>query len=325
MAVFCVSPGVGVAKTPTRVCQNATRYQLVELPFFPKLITPTGVVAGTNEAGRAVVWRQASGLQPLSVPEGFHYTDPVGFTKSGDAIVNATDIQSKKRRAFFYSKDSMLALTGKQTWAHGIGPSGVIVGEWVLDGSARTDPVYWDQKKRPHSIELCCGGVIKAVNQAGEMIGNAYDDQGRYHAFVWNPSQGKRTLGSTENFSSALAINDAGHILFTADKETYLVRGGRSQLLQLSPKFDNTAQAINNCDFVVGGYGPVFDAYRAFLWTQKGGFQDLNSLVPDGLGWTLKIASAINDRGEIVGQGELNGNDRGFLLIPTVGPTKGME
>jgi probable HAF family extracellular repeat protein len=288
----------------------------VELPFLPKLITASGVVAGTNETRRAVVWRQAGGLESLSVPEGFHYTDPVGFTKSGDVIVNAMDIQSKKRRAFFYSKQSMLALTGNQTWAHASDPSGIIVGEWVLEGSARTEPVYWDQEKRPHSIKMCCGGVITGVNKAGDMIGNAYDNQGRYHAFVWSPSQGQRTLGPIEDFSSALAINAAGHILFTAGKETYLVRDGRSQPLKLSPKLDNSAQAINNCDFVVGGFGPFSDSYRAFLWTEKAGFHDLNSFIPHDLGWTLEIAAAINDRGEIVGQGELHGDDRGFLLIP---------
>jgi len=320
LAIFGLLPGVGVAKTPTRSCENTAQYRLVELPFLPKLITATGVVAGTNETRRAVVWRKASGLESLSVPEGFHYTDPVGFTKSGDLIVNAMDIQSKKRRAFFYSKGSTLALAGNQTWAHAIDSSGIIVGEWVPDGSARTEPVYWDQEKRPHSIKTCCGGVITAVNKAGEMIGNAYDDQGRYHAFAWSPSQGRRTLGPSEDFSSALAINDAGHILFTAGKETYLDRAGRSQSLKLSPKLDSSAQAINNCDFVVGGFGPFSDSYRAFLWTEKAGFQDLNSLLSDDpaakKGWTLELASAINDRGEIVGQGELNGDDRGFLLIP---------
>jgi len=319
VAILCVLPIVGVAQTPTMACQNAAEYQLVELPFLPRLITNAGVVAGTNAVRRAVIWRQASGLEPLNVPEGFHYTEPAGFTKSGDVIVNATDKQSRVRRAFRYSKGAILPLAGNQTWVHGVGASDVIVGERVLDGSARTDPVYWDRKQRPHSVEACCGGIIKAVNRTGEMIGNAYDEQGRYHAFVWSRSAGRRTLGPIEGFSAALAINDASHILYSAGKETYLVRGASSQPLELSPKFQQSAQAINNCNFVVGGQGPVFEAYRAFLWTDKAGFQDLNSFIPNDKGWTLKIASAINDRGEIVGQAELNGRDAGFLLIPKSG------
>ena len=62
------------------------------------------------------------------------------------------------------------------------------------------------------------------------------------------------------------------------------------------------AQAMNNCDFVVEGYGANFDKYRAFLWNAAAGFQDLNSLIPSDSGWTLKSATAINDRGEIVGR-----------------------
>jgi hypothetical protein len=42
----------------------------------------------------------------------------------------------------------------------------------------------------------------------------------------------------------------------------------------------------------------------------------LNSLIPRDSGWTLKSATAINDRGEIVGRGEIHHDDRGFLLIP---------
>jgi hypothetical protein len=42
----------------------------------------------------------------------------------------------------------------------------------------------------------------------------------------------------------------------------------------------------------------------------------LNSLIPGNSGWTLKSATAINDRGEIEGRGDFHHDDRGFLLIP---------
>ena len=91
---------------------------------------------------------------------------------------------------------------------------------------------------------------------------------------------------------------------------------GYLQRLDLSSKFYNRPQAMNNCDFVIGGYGPNSDKYRAFLWNATAGFQDLNSLIPSDSGWTLISATAINDRGEIVGRGEIHHDDRGFLLIP---------
>jgi uncharacterized membrane protein len=272
-------------------------------------------VAGTSEQHRAVLWRRGSGLQELSVPEEFHFTEPVAIMKSGDVVINALDAEARKRRAFVYSNHSVIALTGNQTWAHGVSPSGVIVGEWVPQGKAASDAVYWNDNS-PHSIGLCCGGTIKAANKAGEMIGDAYDDRGRYHAFAWSSSHGRRIMGPLDRYSSAVAIDDAGHILLQVGSEAYLDEAGNLQRLDLSPKFYNSVQSMNNCDFVVGGYGPDSDHYRAFLWTAATGFRDLNSLIPAGSGWTLGSATAINDRGEIVGRGDFQHDDRGFLLIP---------
>jgi uncharacterized membrane protein len=302
------------AKTPSRACRN-TQYTVVELPFLPEVISSSGVVAGITEAHRAVLWRRESGIRELTVPEGFHYTEPAAITKSGGIVINAFDAQTRKRRAFVYSNRSVAALVGNQTFAHGVSPSGLIVGEWLPDGKTTTDAVYWNNNQ-PHSIGLCCGGTIKAANGAGDMVGDAYDDQGRYHAFVWSPSHGRRILGLSDRYSSAVAINDAGRILLQVGSEAYLEEAGNLQHLDLSSKFFNSARALNNCDFVVGGYGPDSEHYRAFLWTRTAGFQDLNSLIPADSGWTLEAATAINDRGEIVGQGDFHHDDTGFLLIP---------
>jgi probable HAF family extracellular repeat protein len=302
------------ANKPSRACRG-DQYTVVELPFLPTVITASGVVAGMTEEHRAALWRRGSGLQELSVPEGFRFTEPVAVKKSGDVVVNALDAQGRKRRSFVYSNRSVIALAGNQTWAHGTGVSGVIVGEWVPAGTTKSDAVYWSSNL-PHSIALCCGGILKAVNKAGDMVGDAYDEQGRYHAFVWSPSHGERVIGSSDHFSSAVAINDAGHILIQVAGEAYLDEAGTLRHLELSPKFYNSALGMNNCDSVVGGYGPDSDHYRAFSWTPTAGFRDLNSLISSDSGWTLRSATAINDRGEIVGQGVFERDDRGFLLIP---------
>ena len=322
LAVACtlLSASEVRAKAPARACRSS-RYTVVELPFLPEVISPSGVVAGITEAHRAVVWSRESGIRELAVPEGFHYTEPVAITRPGGIVVNAFDAQTRVRRAFVYSNSSVTALPGNQTFAHGVSPSGLIVGEWVPDGKTRSDAVYWNNSG-PHSIGLCCGGTIKAANKAGDVIGDAYDVQGRYHAFVWRPSHGQRMVGPAEGYSSAVAINDAGHILLQVGSDGYLGQAGSLQRLELSSKFYNSVRAMNNCDFVAGGYGPDSDHDRAFVWTATGGFQDLNSLIPSDSGWTLESATAINDRGEIAGRGDFHratsghDDDRGFLLIP---------
>jgi hypothetical protein len=305
---------VARAEAPSRECRS-THYNVLELPFVPSVITSSGVVAGTNELHRAVLWRRRSGLQELTVPEGFHSTEPVAITASGDVVINAFDAEARKHRAFVYSDHSVIGLVGNQTWARGSGPSSIIVGEWLPDGTRTTDAVYW-HNSAPQSIGLCCGGTLKAVNKMGAMIGDAYDDQGRYHAFTWSPSNGQRIVGPSDLYTSAVAINDAGHILFQMGRDAYLDDNGNLQRLNLSSKFYTRPQAMNNCDFVVGGYGPNSDKYRAFLWNVTAGFQDLNSLIPRDSGWKLESATAINDRGEIVGRGDFHHEDQGFLLIP---------
>ena len=43
---------------------------------------------------------------------------------------------------------------------------------------------------------------------------------------------------------------------------------------------------------------------------------DLNALVPPGSGWTLSEALRINDKGQIIGVGQTQGQVRAFLLNP---------
>jgi probable HAF family extracellular repeat protein len=42
----------------------------------------------------------------------------------------------------------------------------------------------------------------------------------------------------------------------------------------------------------------------------------LNDLIPRDSDWTLESARGINDRGQIVGQGQHHGQERAFLLTP---------
>jgi hypothetical protein len=306
---------IAQAGTPPNSCRSITRYNVVELPFIPRVITSSGAVAGITELHRAVLWRRKSGVEEVSVPEGFKYTEPVAITKAGAVLIDAFDAKSHKRGAFAYSNHSLVALAGNQTWARGVGTAGTIVGEWVPDGKTATDAVYWKDSV-PHSIGLCCGGMLKAVNERGDMVGDAYDDLGHYHAFSWSPASGQRIIDPADPYSSAVAINSAGHILLQVGSEAYLDDTRHLRHLDLSEKFYNGVQAMNDCDVVVGAYGPDSEHYRAFLWAGTEGFRDLNSFVPGGSGWELQSAAAINNQGEIVGSGELRGEDRGFLLIP---------
>jgi hypothetical protein len=313
--IAVMGPGIAQAEGPSRACSSIARYNIVPLPFIPTLVTPSGVVAGITELRRAVVWHRRSGVEELSVPEGFNFTEPVAVMPSGEVLINAFDAEGQKRAAFTYSNHLFVALTGKQTWAHDVNAAGMIVGEWVPEGGTTTDAVYWIDKV-PHSMGLCCGGMLKAVNERGKMIGEAYDDRGHYHAFSSSASDGQHIIDPTDAYSAAVAINDAGHILLQVGGEGYLYGSGRLRHLELAGKGYNSVQALNDCDVVIGGHGPVAERYHAFVWSQAQGFKDLDAFLPTDSGWKLRSATAINDRGEIVGDGKWHGAKRGFLLIP---------
>ncbi len=50
------------------------------------------------------------------------------------------------------------------------------------------------------------------------------------------------------------------------------------------------------------------------------GLQSLQELIPVNSGWDLEASTSINDRGQIVGYGIFNGDNRAFLLMPIPEP-----
>ena len=91
----------------------------------------------------------------------------------------------------------------------------------------------------------------------------------------------------------------------------FLWRSGKMMNLRTLPGCKNSsAFGINDSTAVVGTADN-----RAFLWKQ-GRMLDLNTCLPSGSGWMLEEARAINNKGQIVGSGELNGQEHMFLLTP---------
>jgi probable HAF family extracellular repeat protein len=76
------------------------------------------------------------------------------------------------------------------------------------------------------------------------------------------------------------------------------------------------ANGINNRGQVVGRSIATGGADHAFIW-HKGVMTDLNNSISPNSGWLLIEAAAINNAGEIVGFGLINGQTHAFLLTPT--------
>ena len=172
------------------------------------------------------------------------------------------------------------------------------------------------------------------INERGEVVGHAQTGAGScdwpFQAVSWSASGGITNLGTLGgDYSTASAINNASqivgdsqindtsferHAFLWLPEPAYGLPFGLHDLGTLGGDW-NFARGINNLGWVVGQADQAPGDNRAFLWVH-GVMIDLNDLIPGGSGWQLVSANDINDRGQIVGRGFLNGQDRAFLLTP---------
>ncbi len=83
------------------------------------------------------------------------------------------------------------------------------------------------------------------------------------------------------------------------------------------------ATDVNNSGAVVGST-PLEDldaVTDARIWMVSTGLLSLNTLIPQGIGWSLNEAHAINNHGQIVGTGIIDNHRHGFLLNPVPEPS----
>lgn len=147
----------------------------------------------------------------------------------------------------------------------------------------------------------------RSVNSSGQVCGVAITPSGT-EGFIYNAG----VVTYLPNVD-AYGINDIGAVTGHdySNGQTYIYQNGVVQDLGAS----GYAFGINNSDEVVGVSGGA-----AFVYS-NGAIQDLNSLIPSNSGWSLSVARAINNNGQIVGFGTYNGQQAAFLLTPTLAPT----
>jgi probable HAF family extracellular repeat protein len=167
----------------------------------------------------------------------------------------------------------------------------------------------------------------RAINSRDQVVGSFSSDSeghGNSHAFVWE--RGVLTdLGTVAgNFTEATGISDSGIVAGRAVAEpgsgaTVVFRwNGRMTNLGCPPGSSSCgASAINESGDIVGEalVSPGGDRF-AFVW-REGTFYRLDEATEGTSGWHLEDAFSINDAGQIVGIGSLDGVDnRAYLLTP---------
>lgn len=222
----------------------------------------------------------------------------------------------------------------------------IIVGTHRIDGSWR--PYVWREGGESLFEFDENWGAATAINNNDpvQIAGTYQNDDENFQAFLWtegNASEADMHLieGLDKPSSVATALNDNGYVvgwfndsysLYTRTLYDRLVlpyySGSRAFIWRSSEEWidlgtlaaDNSgtsvATDINNLNQVVGYSSIDSGINHAFLYTLENGMIDLNTYLPDDSGWVLRGAYAINDNGQIIGSGTLNGMSRSFLLTP---------
>ena len=210
------------------------------------------------------------------------------------------------------------------TWTTGINDAGMVVGqtsnyeafiaadgEFVLIGKA---PGY------AAAIGSCINGL---GDMAGYHLGETSDIGDK--AFVRFGGQVEALEIPGAYSHNALGLNDSRQVCGWARKDpsspmiAFVWQDGQVTLippLVLGKRASSQAKAINRSGVVVGVCDRADRGTYAFLW-QDGVMHELNQLIDEAsAGWRLHSAAAINNLGQIVGQGSFNGVKRAFLATP---------
>ena len=162
-----------------------------------------------------------------------------------------------------------------------------------------------------------------AINDAGEVVGHLYTQyhDGEKRAVIYHAGKVVEIGTFGGNGSIAAAINTSGQVVGYAqlpggDQRAFLFAHGKMKNLGTLPGGTQSfAYGVDDRGRVVGASDAKDSPLHAFIYSDDI-MQDLNKLIPADSGWLLTEAKGINQSGQIVGYGFLDGDRRAFLLTP---------
>src|ERR1019366_6517266 len=247
-----------------------------------------------------------------------------GINASGQVVGNSS-VPSGSFNAFLYSNGKMTDLLGaggaQYSQASAINTSGQVVGQ--SDASVARAFLYSNGKVTYLRTPAGRGAVAYNINDSGQIVGSYQPaPENQWNAFVYSNGvwTDLGTLGGPG--SGASSINASGQVVgfsYMPDLTIHAFLYSNGRMVDLDPTGGfSEAFSINASGQVVGYLSPPQNpaALHAFLYTPGAGLADLNTLIGTGSGWTLVVASGINDKGQTTGTGQIYGRTHAFLLTP---------
>jgi probable HAF family extracellular repeat protein len=228
--------------------------------------------------------------------------------------------------------------------ATGINNSGQVVG-WSYQASISNPEI--EEGGLSHAVLWQDGGIANLgflsgdnvsralnINNLGQVFGESYqvpnNTPSTKHIFRWQNGAMTNlgTLVPPNGYTDSLinGINYKGQVVgslisTSGDGNTVFAafvwqKGTLTNLGNLGGTYTE-AFDINVLGTVVGSSSTSSGTSHGFVW-RNGKMRDLNTMLLSGSGWELEFAGGINNKGQIIGRGKFNGQDRGFLLTPVL-------
>jgi probable HAF family extracellular repeat protein len=322
--------------------------RVVEIPslggnrVFVEDVNDDGVAVGgqTTPDGNFHAFRHTNvgGLQDLGAQAGFGSQSFATSIAPSGAIGGHSDRADGTGILFGYGYSA-------QAGRNGVCPGGCSV--WDLNSKGQhvglypgRDPTTWQAFLFSASGGLTLLGTLgggrssaSAISEAGVIVGNAQlpgaepGDIG--HAFVYDTRAGKPAMrdlngvarGTGWVLQAATDVNDrfiVGYGLRRGDKRGFRINVSTGDVLDLGVLPGTVASSgwsVNAHGDVVGWAETGSGTSVAFVYAPGlGGLRALDEFVDPAQGWRLSQASAMNNRGSIVGWGSRMGAPRGFKL-----------
>lgn len=316
-------------------CFGQATYSVVDLGTLGGLTSET---RNLNSAGKVV------GLSDVSSGTDQHafFWDGVVMTDLGtlggrdsnardvsdaDVIVGRADFNYWFQHAFRWEngvKTDLGTLGGLESSAYEINANGQIVG-WADLSNGASHAFLWENGVMTDLGTL--GGVSSeahGLNSLGDVVGFSKVNGGSTRAFFYsnNSMTELGTLGGPKSW--AYAVNDNGEVVgesHTSSGPSHACLWQNGNPVDLGTLGGNKSMAwdINSQGQIVGMSENVDGVNRGFIY-DNGMMLSLNDLISQTSSWNIKEARGINDSGEIVARGKLNGgDDHAVLLIPDGG------
>jgi probable HAF family extracellular repeat protein len=335
-----------LAALSTKLALAAVTYQITDLGTLGGATSSAfdvnihGDVVGSstlaNGETRAFLFHNGN-MTDLGVLEAKHnFSQAFGINDAGLVVgVSARPDPNghlRHSRPFVYSSGKMMlvgSLGGDYGLANDINTAGHIVGisadgNGVTHAFLKADGSMIDLGSFRPTNDINDYSIAYGVSDTGSVTGYSTTRPKFSEAFLYRDGR-LLNLGNLGGFSRGFEVNNSHQVTGASiidengHEHAFLWENGRlKDLGTTAGAATSQGLDINNSGHIVGTL--VFDPNHGELnhgfFYRDGRMIDVNTLLPKNSKWVLRDAQAINDLGQIVGVGNINGHEHAYLLTP---------